>query len=53
MRQSELNVGPLKGDFDYDCLKVIHHYLFYWAGKARTVAIASYESVNGDNIKLY
>ena len=53
MRQSELNVSPLKDNFDYDCLKVIHHYLFYWAGKARTVAIASYESVNGDNIKLY
>ena len=44
IRQSELNATPLKGDFDFDHLKSIHYYLFqdlfYWAGKARTVAIA-------------
>ena len=44
IRQSELNVSPLKGDFDFDYLKAIHHHLFqdlfYWAGKVRTVAIA-------------
>lgn len=28
MRQSELNVSLLKGDFDFNCLKAIHHYLF-------------------------
>ena len=44
IRQSELNVSPLKGVFDFNYLKAIHHYLFqdlfYWAGKVRTVAIA-------------
>ena len=44
IRQSELNVSPLKGDLDFNYLKAIHHYLFqdlfYWAGKVRTVAIA-------------
>ena len=44
IRQSELNSCPLKGDFDFNYLKAIHHYLFqdlfYWAGKVRTVAIA-------------
>lgn len=45
IRQSELNSSPLKGDFDFNYLKAIHHYLFqdlfYWAGKVRTVAIAN------------
>ncbi len=44
IRQSELNASPLKGDFDFNHLKAIHHYLFqdlfYWSGKVRTVAIA-------------
>ncbi len=35
---------PLKGKLDFEHLKAIHGYLFqdlfYWAGKARTVAIA-------------
>ena len=44
LRQSELNLKPLKGNLDFEHLKAIHHYLFqdlfFWAGKVRTVAIA-------------
>ena len=44
VRQSELIKQPLSGNYDFEHLKAIHHYLFqdlfYWAGKTRTVAIA-------------
>ena len=44
MRQTELNLKPLKGNLDFEHLKAIHRYLFqdlfYWAGCVRTVAIA-------------
>lgn len=44
IRQSELNVNPIKGNLDFNHLKNIHKHLFQdlypWAGKIRTVAIA-------------
>lgn len=44
LRQSELQETPIQGNFDFEHLKAIHHYLFqdlfFWAGKPRTVPIA-------------
>lgn len=42
-RLLELRIKPIKGNFDLEHLKKIHHYIFQdvyeWAGKLRTVTI--------------
>jgi cell filamentation protein len=43
IRLQELQNNPIRGNFDFDHLKRIHHYIFQdlyeWAGKVRTVEI--------------
>ena len=44
VRLYQLYKNPIRGSFDYDHLRHIHHYIFQdlysWAGKTRTVDIA-------------
>lgn len=44
LRLYQLQKNPIRGSFDYDHLRHIHHYIFQdlysWAGKTRTVDIA-------------
>ncbi|UNX53361.1 Fic family protein [Georgenia sp. TF02-10] len=51
LRMRELAESPVKGQFDYDHMKAIHHYVFQdvyeWAGQERVAPVGQFMTKDG------